>query len=105
MRLPITRSSITALYSAFDPPLLLPAARFVLPATTAPCPLAVLTHARGPHRIGDPLAGVAIVEAGEPEVDHGLHARASVHERRAPYTLGLVQQRGIVERTFGIAVG
>src|SRR5262245_66537889 len=73
MRLPITRSSITALYSVLDPFLrLAPAARLVFLAMAFGLSFGgqQIGACKGvPHRVRERLARMAILQPGKPELD------------------------------------
>src|SRR5262245_55013150 len=104
MRLPITRSSITALYSALDSFLrLAPAARLVFLAMAFGLSLRLslgeqqLGACKGvPHRVRERLARMPILQPGEPELD-----QAGAHPRRAcllEHLVGLAPELRVIER-------
>src|SRR5262245_33286594 len=110
MRLPITRSSITALYSALDPFLrLAPAARLVFLAMTFGLSLFRLSLGRQqigackgvPHRVRERPARMVILQPGKPELD-----QARARPRGAgllEHLVGLVLELHVIERARRIA--
>src|SRR5712671_1409074 len=102
MRLPITRSSISALNSAFWRPLpaAFPALRFVVLAMGQPSSSALLSR-RIPHCVREFLAGRRIAQPGEAERDQVSSGARVVQLRQHP--LRLVLEHIVTERLSGIA--
>src|SRR5215468_4041956 len=103
MRLPITRSSSTASSSALRPTLrlgLLAAARFAFLAIEE---ISLWVGQRGPHRVGERLAGALVLQAGEADIDQSRAVVRVAH--LLEYVPGLLPELRIVERARRIAVG
>src|SRR5262245_26674546 len=97
MRLPATRSSITALRAALTEPLLLFFDAFLLLFATHSS-RARSIHRCLPQRIGEPFAALLAAES--------IKARLHDFRRcRSEDALGLVGESTVVKRAAGIAVG